>query len=82
MLKKDGRWFSPIARLKVWFLVLRFMANVVPNTIKGMMPWHNPAHEKDLQWVSDWIKGYTKTDKNFIPLVDTSHSEIPTPFTS
>lgn len=80
MLKKDGVWFNPVSRLKVWLLVLRFMFNVVPTTIKGIMPWHNPAHEKDLQWVTDWIKGYAKIEKNFVPLVDTNHPEIPVPF--
>ncbi len=87
MLKKDKRWSRPLSRLRVWWLVLRFLSHSVPTSLRGLLPWHNPSREKDSKWVKNWIEGYQKGLKegqknsiDFIPLIDTSHPEIPTPF--
>lgn len=80
MLKNDGLWSNFASRLKIWTLVMRFLFNVIPNSINGMMPWHNPAKQKDPQWVRDWINGYSESKKDLAPLVDTNHPAIPVPF--
>ena len=46
-----------------------------------MLPWHNPRDFPDGQWVTEWLEGYkTLESGQSIPLVDTTHPDIPVPF--
>jgi len=76
MLKKDGLWKSFRSRLRLAIL------KAGPFLLRAALPGHNPRHEKDLQWVTDWLEGYEKSDKSVAPLIDTLDPKMPVPFTT
>jgi len=80
MLKKDGLWGSLKSRWRLWRRACWFSFAVGPYLIRAALPGHNPRHEKDLQWVLDWMDGWDSNDKGKAPLVDTHHPNIPVPF--
>ena len=53
---------------------------VVPGAIRSALPGHDPRREADPQWVQDWIAGYAAVPSDYVPMLDTSHPEIPVPF--
>jgi predicted metal-dependent hydrolase len=80
MLKKEGLWSQLKSRLRLASNITRFLTYVAPFMFRAAMPWHNPRSEKDPQWVTDWIAGYTSSDHEVAPLIDTSDPIMPVPF--
>ena len=80
MLKKDGRWRNPRSRLRLWRRTWAFWLAVVPGAIRSALPGHDPRREDDPQWVLDWIAGYAAAPPEYVPMLDTSHPDIPVPF--
>ncbi len=80
-LKKDGILYRPSTAWQIVKELAALCANVGPFMLRAMMPGFNPRQERDPQWMLDWLKGYTTLPKGApIPLVDTSHPEMPVPF--
>ncbi len=80
MLKKDGLWSDRTSRWTTFKTAMRFVANVIPPMLATLLPGHDPAHDHDPKWVTDWMEEYAKaTDPKWVPLLDTSSSDIPPP---
>lgn len=80
-LSKEGL----LMRLSTWkdLLVLfgEVIWNIGPFLLHAMLPWHNPRDFPDGKWVTEWLEGYkTLESGQSIPLVDTTHPDIPVPF--
>lgn len=83
MLKTDGRWRDPRARLRLWRRTAEFFAAVVPSAIRSALPGHDPRGEPDPDWVVDWIDGFAKWDEaDGPPLIDTTDGRLDVPFTA
>ena len=81
MLKRDGLWWNPRSRLRLWRRVLEFMSYALPYIVRSLSPRHDPSHEPDLEWVRAWIRGYAmQSDADRVPLVDTASADLPPPF--
>ena len=81
MLKRDGLWWNFRSRLRVWRRVIEFGRFALPCMLRSLSPRHDPAHEPDLPWVREWIRGYAEHgDGGHAPLVDTASAEMPPPF--
>lgn len=80
MLKKDGLWARPASRWTTFKLAMQFCWNVIPPMLATLVPGHDPARQRDPDWVERWIDNYKEsTDPNWIPLIDTASSDIPPP---
>lgn len=83
MLKQDGRWRNPRARIRAWMRLAAFLRAVVPGILRGFLPGHDPRKIDDPQWAHDWIAGWEASpDSDDPPLVDTSHPDLPVPFST
>lgn len=83
MLKQDGRWWSPRARIRAWMRLASFLGVVVPGILRGFRPGHDPRDIEDPQWAKDWIAGWAAgPPSKEPPLLDTSHPDVPVPFPS
>lgn len=71
MLKRDGRWWQPRSRLKLWWMVLRFFAKVAPAMLRALKPGHHPTDQSDPPWVDAWRAAYSARDDDRMPLLDT-----------
>ena len=80
MLKKEGLWSNLKSRLRLAKYLSAFIYHVGPYLIRGALPGHDPRHEKDPQWVLDWLHGYNNAPVEQPPLVDTHHPKMPVPF--
>jgi predicted metal-dependent hydrolase len=70
MLKKDGLWGSLRSRWKLLKMILRFFANMVPQTVSACLPGHHPSEVKDPEWCLDWIAAY-KNGNSQLAVLDT-----------
>jgi len=82
MLKKDGLWSNFKSRLRLARYLSAFVYHVGPYLIRGTLPGHDPRHEKDPQWVLDWLDGYDGGPVEQPPLIDTQDPTMPVPFAS
>lgn len=80
MLKRDGLWSNFRSRLRLARFLSVFIYNVAPYLIRGALPGHDPRHEKDPQWVLDWLQGYDRAPLKRPPLIDTQDPEMSVPF--
>ena len=80
MLKKDGRWRNLKSRWRLLKMETAFLANVGKFLLHSMLPSHNPRKVSDPEWVSQWAAAYDNLAENEIPLLDTSHPDIPARF--
>lgn len=80
MLKKDGRWRNLKSRWAVLKLEAAFLVNVGKFLLHSMFPGHDPRKVTDPAWVSEWADAYDNLDEGHIPLLDTSHPDIPARF--
>lgn len=81
MLRTEGRWaqWRSRARLAYWLACL--IGAVGPAMLRAALPRHDPRHEADPLWVRQWLAGYGQGDGG-VPLVDTSHPQMPVPFST
>ncbi len=80
MLKEDGLWKSWRTRIRLFKEVAHFLWYVAPYSLRSTMPGHNPRHEKDLEWVKEWLSRYPEeATLAEPPLVDTSSATMPVP---
>lgn len=79
MLKTDGRWSNLASRLRLARFLSDFVRHVGPSLLRSALPGHDPRHEKDPQWVLDWLEGYADSP-TAPPLIDTSDPVMPVPF--
>jgi len=77
MLKKDGL-FTFKNQLRLAGLGISFMGTWIPVLIRSLLPGHHPDDIKEPQWVHDWVREYE--DSPGVPLLDTSHPDIPARF--
>ena len=82
MLKGDGKWRDVRSRIRLWKRTAAFFRAVGPGALRTMLPGHDPRDDHDPEWVQEWIEGYAHVDADFVPYLDTSHPDIPVPFTS
>lgn len=80
ILKKDGRWKSFRHRARLMRELAMFAFHVAPYLFRAALPGHNPRHEKDPDWVLDWLALYPAAPADKAPLVDTASSTMPVPF--
>lgn len=80
MLKTDGLWSNLRSRLQLAKQLSVFIYNVGPYLLRAALPGHDPRHEKDPQWVLDWLEGYDRTPVEKPPLIDTQNPQMPVPF--
>ncbi len=79
MLRADGKWYNLVSRLRLWHRILIFYRYVGPYLLRAALPGHTPDRETDPPWVSEWIANYPKLAEGEIPMLDTSHPDIPPP---
>jgi len=80
-LKEDKRLFGVKTSLSAIREIGSAFYNVIPYLFRALLPWHNPRCEDDPKWMEDWVTGYARLSKEMpMPLLDTSHPEIPVPF--
>lgn len=80
ILKNDGLWWNLRSRLRLAKFLSIFMWHVGPYLLRGALPGHDPRHEKDPQWVLDWLQGYDQAPVEQPPLIDTQSPQMPVPF--
>jgi predicted metal-dependent hydrolase len=81
MLKKDGLWFNPRSRFRLWRRVTQLLVAVMPFLLRSALPGHDPEQEADPEWVRAWIDGYARqATPGSVPLMDTSTCEMPPPY--
>ncbi|MCZ6617113.1 MAG: metal-dependent hydrolase [Gammaproteobacteria bacterium] len=78
MLVRDGR-FKFVNKLRLTGLVASFLMTWAPVLVRSLLPGHHPDHIEDPPWVAQWINEYDV--KEGVPLLDTSHDDIPASFT-
>jgi predicted metal-dependent hydrolase len=80
MLKKDGLWNDWRSRFRLLVQAAVAVRHVGPYLLRAMLPWHSPRFERDLDWVSQWIKRFPgDVEMGSIPLVDTNNPDMPVP---
>ncbi|MEP2380455.1 hypothetical protein, partial [Parasphingorhabdus sp.] len=80
MLEGDRLWNKLTSRLRLWRMVTQFLIKVSPAMLRSLAPGYHPSKVKDPAWVSRWTDAYTDLPENIIPLLDTSHPDIPAQF--
>lgn len=80
ILKKDGLWRNFRSRLRLARFLSAFVYHVGPYLLRGALPGHDPRHEKDPQWVLDWLDGYDNAPVGKPPLINTNDPQMPVPF--
>jgi predicted metal-dependent hydrolase len=80
MLKRDGLWYKPGSRLRLWAMIARFFWRASPAMLRSLVPGYHPSKVKDPGWVARWASAYADLPENSIPLLDTSDPDIPAQF--
>ena len=79
-LKKNRELTSPARLWETLTLFASMTRHVGPFMLRALLPGHNPRRDEDPQWMQDWITGYAALPEGaLIPLLDTSHPDIPVP---
>lgn len=76
MLKKDGRWYQPASRLRVWGMVGRFFLKAGGAMLNAVRPSYHPSERADPAWVDQWRASYAQSAANAVPLLDTAAVDI------
>lgn len=80
MLKADGLWRDPRARLRAWRRTGEFLFAILPGLLRSARRSHDPRDEPDPPWIREWIAGYAEAEAGSPPLVDTAREDFPVPF--
>lgn len=80
MLKRDGLWMHWKSRLRLYRMILKFFADVVPTFLRAMMPGFHPSKVEDPIWIDKWTHAYSNLPEGVLPLLDTSDPDIPPQF--
>ena len=80
MLKRDGKWYNVLSRLRLYATVGRFALHTSPAMLRSLLPGYHPANVTDPEWVLRWASAYDGLEQGSIPLLDTSDPEIPARF--
>ena len=80
MLKRDGKWYIVLSRLRLYATVGRFALHTSPAMLRSLLPGYHPANVTDPEWVLRWASAYDGLEQGSIPLLDTSDPEIPARF--
>jgi hypothetical protein len=76
MLRRDGRWWQPRARLRLWREVLRFFGRVLPHMVRCCAPGHDPRTIADPPWATAWMAAYGAGAPG-VPILDTAALAAP-----
>ena len=79
-LKKDKLLWTLKGQIGIVRMLGSLAWNVGPSLLKSLFPWHNPRDSADSKWYHEWVDAYPEVDPETQPLVDTSHPEMPIPF--
>lgn len=80
-LRKDRELGRPRSAISIIREISSLVGNVGPYLLRALLPWHNPRHDRDPQWMRDWIRGHAALPKGaMLPLVDTNDPLMPVPF--
>ncbi len=77
MLKSDGRWWNPRARLRLWAHTADFLRHALHGAARACRPGHDPRDDADPAWVTTWIERFEPGEG---ALIDTDDPEMPVPF--
>lgn len=80
MLKRDRLWNNWKSRVRLYRMIFRFFANVLPTFLRAMVPGFHPSKVDDPTWVSKWAHAYSDLPQDTLPLLDTSDPDIPPQF--
>lgn len=80
MLRRDGLWRQWRSRLRLLWMIARFVRHASPAMLQSLVPGYHPGKVKDPAWVAQWIGAYRNLPADCIPLLDTSDPEIPARF--
>lgn len=80
MIEVDARRGAARSRLRRWKMETSFLLNIGKRLLGSMLPGHSPEKVKDPDWVAQWVDAYSDLPENHIPLLDTSHPDIPARF--
>ncbi|MGI9326548.1 MAG: metal-dependent hydrolase [Pseudomonadales bacterium] len=76
MLKKDGLWWSPASRLRLWKMVGRFFLKAGAAMLDSMRPGYHPSNRADPIWIDQWHHAYAGNNEGFVPMLDTADDNI------
>ena len=79
-LKKDKLFWTIRGQVGIARMLGSIIWNIGPSLLNALLPWHNPRDSSDTEWFHDWVDSYPDDDPKWQPLVDTSHPEMPTPY--
>lgn len=82
MLKKDGLWYKPSSRIKVWHMVSRFLWRASGAILSSLRPGYHPSERPDPDWADQWRAAYQSRSEEQIPLLNTNTPDIRPDFTS
>lgn len=80
MLETDGLLHDKASRKTLRRMERRFLMGVGPIMLGALRPGHHPSHIKDPDWVEGWKTAYRAIGEQDVPLLDTSHPDIPAHF--
>ncbi len=80
ILKSEGLWWRAGERIRLHKWLAQFVKHVFPFLFRAALPGHDPRSERDLDWVTEWLKAYQDYPEVVVPLVDTHDPEMPVPF--
>lgn len=80
MLKKDGLWWSPRSRLRLWCMVARFFRKGGAAMIRALRHDYHPDKVTDPAWVEHWRNAYAEQVEPFVPVLNTRAPGIPPVF--
>jgi len=81
MLKKDGQWWNPRSRLRLWKMVGCFFAKAGKAMVRALHRDYHPDKIRDPDWVADWSHAFANQAPEKLPLLNTLDREIPPQFT-
>ncbi len=82
MLKKDGLWYRPQSRLRVWGRVTLFLVRASGAMLRSLRPSYHPDQVADPAWIGEWREAWEARDDDREPLLDTQSCTIPAVFHS
>ena len=80
MLSRDGKWSNWRSRLQVYKMVAKFFFHAGPAMLRTLIPWHDPRHVTDPEWVTQWKQSFDELGDGQLPILDTEGEEIQAQF--
>ena len=77
MLKRDGRWWDPRSRVRLWGMVAAFFFKAGRAMLHSLLPGYHPDKVQDPDWIDTWQAAYNRVPEGDVPLLDTSRADIP-----